>query len=49
MLGKGALLWRVIADANVGTEGVLDAEILEPGMVKSELALLQTVDVKIDH
>ena len=45
MFGKGALFRRVVADANVGAEGVLGATVLEPGMVETELAVFETVDV----
>jgi hypothetical protein len=33
-------------DADVGTESVLDAAVLESGMVKSEFAVFKTVHVK---
>ena len=36
-------------DANVGAEGVLDAAVLESGMVKSEFAVFKTVDMKQGH
>ena len=36
-------------DADVGAEGVLDAAVLESGMVKSEFAVFKTVDVKQSH
>ena len=36
-------------DANVGAEGVLDAAVLESGMVKSEFAVFKTVDMEQGH
>jgi len=49
VFSKGAALWRVVADANVGAEGVLGSSKLQAGVVEPELAVFEAVDVEVDH
>ncbi len=48
VLCKTALSWFVLADSNIGTEGVLTAPEFNPSVIEAQLTIFELINLQVN-